>query len=477
MSYPESALATDYYQLTMMAGYYSAQINQRKACFDLFFRSNPFEGGYTLAVGLEDALKYLESLCFTDDDIAYLASLKQFDDKFLRYLKDLRFTGDVDAVLEGTVVFPQEPVLRVTAPLDQCQLIESALLNIINFQSLIATKSARVCAEAGVDNVLEFGLRRAQGQDGALTASKAAYIGGCAATSNTQAGKVYGIPVKGTHAHSWVTAFDNELTAFRKFVEIFPQNSVLLIDTFDTLTSGAPNAITAGLEMKKRGERLAGVRLDSGDLMFLSVKVREALDQAGLFETKIYCSNELDEGIIHDLKSQGARIDVYGVGTRLISAFGEPALSGVYKMAACEDGDGEWKMKLKKSEGLTKATLPGFKQVWRMFNEDDEMMADLIELDGKEPDFSRGVTGTHPVVEGVSKFYDGIRKTHALINPVMRSGRTVIDLPPLSDVRARAREQLKLLHPTSRRLLNPHIYKVSVGPHLSAITRQLRKNL
>jgi len=476
MSYPESALVTDFYQLTMMAGYYSAGINARKACFDLFFRSNPFKGGYTIAAGLQDALKYLESLCFTSGDIAYLASLKQFDDQFIRYLEKFRFTGDVDAVFEGTLVFPHEPVIRVTAPLDQCQLVESALLNIINFQSLIATKAARICGEAGDDNVLEFGLRRAQGQDGALTASRAAYIGGCVATSNTHAGKVYGIPVRGTHAHSWVTAFDDELTAFRKFVEIFPANSVLLIDTFDTLKSGAPNAIRVGKEMEHRGEKLTGVRLDSGDLAFLSIKVREMLDQAGLYETRIYCSNELDEGIIHDLKSQGAKIDVYGVGTKLISAFGEPALSGVYKMSALEDRDGAWIMKLKKSEGLTKATLPGFKQVWRMFNGADEMMGDLIELEDKEPDFSNGVTGTHPVVEGMRKFYGEIHKTVTLLNPVMRAGRIAIDLPSLLHVRARAREQLELLHPTSRRLLNPHIYKVSMGPHLAEITQKLRKN-
>lgn len=474
MSAPGSALVTDFYQLTMMAGYYSAGINKRKACFDLFFRNNPFNGGYTLAAGLEDALKFLESLCFTHEDISYLASLNQFDAEFLRYLKDLRFTGDLDAVDEGTVVFPLEPMLRVTAPLDQCQLIESALLNTINFQSLIATKAARVCAEAGYDNVLEFGLRRAQGQDGALTASKAAYIGGCAATSNTQAGKVYNIPVRGTHAHSWVTAFDDELTAFRKFVDIFPDNSVLLVDTFDTLKSGTPNAIRVGQEMKKKGRILAGVRLDSGDLAFLSIKVREMLDQAGLWETKIYCSNDLDEGIIHDLKSQGARIDVYGVGTRLISAFDEPALSGVYKMSALEDRNGEWKMKLKKSEGLAKATLPGIKQVWRMFNGANEMMADLIELADREPDFHAGVTGTDPVIERMSKFYDGIEQTAVLLNPAMRSGQIVMDIPSLSSVRARAKDQLELLHPTSRRLLNPHVYKVSVGPHLAAMTRQLR---
>ncbi len=477
MSVPQTALVTDYYQLTMMQGYWQSGLYRHIACFDMFIRKNPFEGGFTLTSGLADVLEYLDTLRFTDGDIAHLASLGDFDHGFLEYLRTLKFTGDLDAVPEGSVIFPHEPALRVIAPLDQCQLIESALLNIINFQSLIATKSARICLEAGYDNVLEFGLRRAQGLDGALSASRAAYIGGCYATSNVHAGQVYGIPAKGTHAHSWVTAFENEITAFRKFAEIYPDNSILLVDTYNTLQSGVPSAIAVGLEMKRKGQKLTGIRIDSGDLAFLSIEARKMLDAAGLVDTKIVCSSELDEYIIHDLNSQGAKIDIYGVGTKLISADGDPSLSGVYKMSALKGQGGEWSLKLKNSEGLKKATFPGLKQVWRMYDENNGMSADLVELEESEPDFTKGVVGVHPTMETEKKLYKDISSTEKLLQPVMRGGKIVAKQPALGEIRERAQRQLQKVHPTMRRLLNPHVYKVSVGPALYEATKTLRDSL
>lgn len=474
MSVPASALVTDLYQLTMMQGYLKAGLGEEEACFDLFFRKNPFGGGYTIFAGLAEALTFLSGMKFSDDDISYLRSLKIFTPDFLDYLRRFKFTGDVFAADEGAAVFPMEPVLRVTAPLYQAQLVETALLNVINFQSLIATKSARICQSAGEDNVIEFGLRRAQGMDGGLTASRAAYIGGCSATSNVQAGAVYGIPVRGTHAHSWVSAFENELTAFRKFVEIYPSNPILLVDTYDTLKSGVPNAIKVGLEMKERGQNLYGVRLDSGDLAFLSIETRKALDGAGLAGVKIVGSNELDENIIHDLKTQGARIDMYGVGTKLVTADGEPAMSGVYKMSAIRSPGGPWRMRMKISDVPGKATIPGVKQVWRLRDAKGEMMGDLVELADSPPDFSKGVWGFHPTTEYHRKFYDGISTARSLLSPVLRNGAVTTDQEPLTFIRERVKRELASLHPTTRRLLNPHIYKVSVGPKLKDATARLR---
>lgn len=474
MSVPASALVTDLYQLTMMQGYLKSGLADEDACFDLFFRKNPFGGGYAIFAGVSEALAFLSTMKFSDDDISYLRSLKIFTPDFLDYLKRFKFTGDVFAADEGTAVFPMEPVLRVVAPLYQAQLVETALLNVINFQSLVATKSARICQSAGEDNVIEFGLRRAQGVDGGLTASRAAYIGGCVATSNVQAGMVYGIPVRGTHAHSWVSAFENELTAFRKFVEYYPSNPILLVDTYDTLASGVPNAIKVGLEMKGRGQNLYGVRLDSGDLAFLSIETRKALDGAGLTGVKIVGSNELDENIIHDLKTQGAKIDLFGVGTKLVTADGEPAMSGVYKMSAIRSPGGEWRMKMKISDGLDKSTLPGVKQVWRLRDSKGETMADLVEMDESPPDFSKGVWGFHPTIVYHKKFYDGIAEARPLLSQVMRGGNVMMEQEPLSLIRDRVKRELASLHPTTRRLLNPHIYKVSVGPKLKDATAKLR---
>jgi len=473
MTVPSSPLVTDLYQLTMIQGYWLAGIHRREACFDYFFRHQPFGSGYTVFAGLEDTLRFLEGLRFAGPELDYLRSLDLFRPELIEHLRALRFTGQVHAVPEGSLIFPIEPVLRVQGPLEECQLVESALLNTLNFQSLIATKAARVCQEAGGDNVMEFGLRRAQGVDGALSAARAAYIGGCAATSNVQAGQTYGIPVSGTHAHSWVLAFPSELEAFRQFARAYPTKCILLVDTYDTLRSGVPNAIRVGLEMKARGERLAGIRLDSGDLAYLSAEARRMLDEAGLTDTLICCSSDLDEFIIRDLNAQGARIDLYGVGTNLVTARGEPALPGVYKIAALRGEGDEWQMKLKWSEGLKKSTLPGIKQVWRLRGPEGSMLADWIEMDGITPDVEQGLWGFHPSDDHAKTLYAGIDRAEPLLVPVLRDGTVCADLPPLGRIRDRVRGELEGLHPTMRRLLNPHVYKVSLGPELKAITTRM----
>ncbi len=475
MSVPRSPLVTDFYQLTMVQGYRRAGLHRSQACFDYFFRDPPFGGGFSVFAGLEEALRFLEGLRFSGEDLDFLAAEGSFDREFLDGLRDLRFTGEVRAVPEGSLVFPHEPVLRVIAPLDEAQLVESTLLNILNFQTLIATKAARICQEAGFENVMEFGLRRAQGPDGSRTAVRAAFIGGCVATSNVDAGREYGIPVSGTHAHSWVMAFPSELEAFRAYARTYPDRATLLVDTYDTLGSGVPNAIRVARELAADGHRLHAVRLDSGDLAYLSVETRRMLDAAGLNEVKIVASSNLDETVIHDLVGQGARIDLYGVGTRLATAHGDPSLNGVYKLAAVCPPGGDWEPRLKLSEGAKKATLPGLKQVWRLFRENGEMMADLIELEGAEPDFSRGVRGHHPALEYEHKDYRDIARAEPRLQVVLRQGRRALESPTLAEIRARVPRELESLHPTMRRLLNPHGYKVSVGPKLLELTRRLRE--
>ncbi|RKX78073.1 MAG: nicotinate phosphoribosyltransferase [Spirochaetes bacterium] len=474
MSVPSTPLVTDLYQLTMMQGYHFSEMKDHEAVFDLFFRKNPFNGGFTVFLGLSDVVEFIRTFHFSEDDLAYLDSLKMFSTKFLDYLKDFRFTGDLHAVAEGTVVFPHESLIRVKGALDQCQILETALLNIVNFQSLIATKAARICLQAGEDKVVDFGLRRAQGVDGGLTASKAAYIGGCSGTSNMQAGKIYKIPVKGTHAHSWVTAFRDELTAFRRFAEIFPQNTVLLVDTYDTLGSGLPNAIKVGLEMKERGEKLTAIRLDSGDLAYLSIRAREMLDEAGLTDTKIIASNELDEYVIHELNMQGARIDLYGVGTKLVTANDDPSLSGVYKMCCIRAPGKEWEMRIKISERMDKSNLPGIKQIYRLNNHGREMIGDIIELEGFDLDFSRGIKGIHPFLEYKCKYYDDISDAKPLLSQYVKGGEVIKVPPDLKEVREYVKAELRRLNSSHKRLLNPHIYKVSLGPKLADVTHKLR---
>ncbi|MBV9671301.1 MAG: nicotinate phosphoribosyltransferase, partial [Verrucomicrobia bacterium] len=379
------ALLTDLYQLTMSYGYWRRGMSDWEAVFNLFFRQQPFNGGYTIACGLNDAIEYLLRLKFQDDDLEYLGQLRSsdgallFTSEFLEYLKGMTFACDIDAVPEGNVVFPHEPLMRIRGPLLQCQLLETALLNILNFQTLIATKAARICLSARGAPVLEFGSRRAQGPDGALAASRAAFVGGCAATSNLLAGKVFKIPVRGTHSHSWVMSFDKEEEAFQAFAEIMPGNTFFLVDTYDSI-NGVRNAIKVGKWLSAHGKRLLGIRLDSGDLAYLSVQARRMLDAAGFHDAQILASNDLDEYIISSLHEQGAIISQWGVGTKLVTAFDQPALGGVYKMGAISPWGNGWQFRLKLSEQTAKISHPGSLQV-RRFKLRNEYVGDLIYND------------------------------------------------------------------------------------------------
>ncbi|MDX5480721.1 MAG: nicotinate phosphoribosyltransferase, partial [Hymenobacteraceae bacterium] len=376
------SLLTDLYQLTMAYGYWKQGMAEREAVFHLYFRRNPFGGGYTVAAGLEHAVEYLQQLHFAEEDLAYLSSLTGskgqplFEQGFIQYLREMKFSCTVDAIPEGTVVFPSEPLVRVRGPLLQAQLIETPLLTIINFQTLIATKAARIADAVKGDQLIEFGMRRAQGIDGAISASRAAYIGGTDGTSNLLAGKLFNIPVRGTHAHSWVQAFDSEEAAFRAYGEAFPQDSVFLVDTFDTL-EGVKNAIATARKLQHLGFRLSGIRLDSGDLTYLSIEARKLLDEAGFKDTNIVASNDLDEHIITSLKQEGSKVNVWGVGTKMITAYDQPALGGVYKLAALQRKEGGWEYKIKLSEQLVKTSSPGMLQVRRYYDQNG-YMADMI---------------------------------------------------------------------------------------------------
>jgi nicotinate phosphoribosyltransferase len=462
------SLLTDLYQLTMAAGYFKSGMSERRSAFQLFFRKLPFKGGYAIAAGLADALKWLEGLRFDASDIAYLGTLTGadnkplFDQAFLDYLAQLTFTCDVFAIPEGTTVFEHEPLMRIEGPLLQAQLVETALLNIINFQTLIATKAARVCEAAKGEPVLEFGLRRAQGIDGSLSASRAAYIGGVSATSNVLAGKLYGIPVKGTHAHSWVMAFPDEKQAFATYAKALPNNCVFLVDTYDTL-EGVRHAIEVGRELKANGYKLNGVRLDSGDLAYLSIEARKLLDEAGFHDTTIVASNDLDESLIENLKQQGARINVWGVGTKLVTAYDQPALGGVYKLAAIQDEKGVWHHKVKVSEQAVKTSNPGLLQVRRYRNK-ERFVADAIFDSEHAPKAGTTIVDAR----------DSMRRTalsdelafEDLLTPVMKQGARVAADPKLIDIQARAKAQLAMLHPTIRRLLNPHEYPAGLDERL-----------
>jgi nicotinate phosphoribosyltransferase len=454
------ALLTDLYQLTMAYGYWKAGKADQEAVFHLLFRKQPFKGGFTLSCGLADALEYLRRFRFEKSDLEFLATLKGNDGKrlfepaFLKYLGNLKLRLDVDAIPEGTVVFPQEPLVRVRGSILQAQLVETALLNLLNFQSLIATKAARVCFAAQGDPVVEFGLRRAQGIDGALTASRAAYIGGCSGTSNVLAGKVFGIPVKGTHAHSWVMSFENELEAFNTYADALPNNCILLVDTYDTIR-GVQHAIEVGKRLRKRGHKLAGIRLDSGDLAYLSIEARKMLDAAGFKQAIIVGSNDLNEHLIASLKQQNAAINTWGVGTMLVTAYDQPALGGVYKLSAIRKTDGTWDHKIKLSEQTAKVTNPGILQV-RRFRNGNEFIGDAI-YDETRP-LPRRVTIADPADATRRKHFQAGTKYEDLLVPIFRCGKLAYDLPSLDAIRARAQQQLAMLHPGVRRFENPHQY-------------------
>ena len=458
------ALLTDLYQLTMAYGYWRHGLHQRRAVFQLAFRKLPFAGGYAIAAGLGPALDYLERLRFSKDDLAYLGSLvgrdgaRLFPAEFIDYLGGFRFTCDVDAISEGRAVFPQEPLVRVTGPLLEAQLVETALLNIVNFQTLIATKAARVCDAAKGDDVLEFGLRRAQGVDGALAASRAAYLGGCDATSNVLAGQRFGIPVRGTHAHSWVMTFASELESFLAYADAMPNNCVFLVDTYDTL-EGVDHAITAGKRLRERGHDLVGIRLDSGDLAELSIAARQKLDAAGFPEAAIVASNDLDETLIESLKHQGAKIGVWGVGTKLVTAYDQPALGGVYKLAALMRDDGAWDYKIKLSAQPAKVSVPGILQVRRIRSPEGAPLGDVIY------DEALGCPAHPTIIDPMDATF---RRSYSdlpgedLIVPVMRGGQRIAPPVELSDARDLATRERLGLPANMRRFLNPHRYPVGL---------------
>lgn len=465
-------MMTDLYELTMMDGYLRYGKDKNRACFDLFYRRRGDVTAYAVAAGLEQVIEYVKNLRFTPDDIEYLRSLAIFDEAFLTYLKDFRFTGEILAVPEGTVIFPDEPILRVIAPIMEAQLLETAMLNIINHQTLIATKAARVVQSARGDKVLEFGLRRAQGPDAGIYGARASIIGGCQATSNVLTGQLFGVPVGGTHAHSWVMSFEDELTAFRAYADVFPDNCLLLVDTYDTLGSGVPNAITVFRELRARGKEPVGVRLDSGDLAFLSRQARVMLDDAGFPEAKIFASGDLDEEVIWDLKAQGAAIDVWGVGTRMITSMDNPALGGVYKLSA-EEVDGAFAPRIKISENPAKITNPGVKQLYRFYDRrSGKALADLITLE--EEDFSSGEPLEIFDPENTWKRMTLCDyRMRRLLVPIFENGELVYNSPALSEIAAYAKQEMETFWDEYKRLNRPHRYKVDLSQKLYDLKHQL----
>lgn len=472
---PGLALLTDLYQLTMAYGYWRLGRLDDHAVFHLTFRRHPFDGGYTIAAGLAYFLEYLRDLRFDHDDLAYLASLTGndnrplFDPAFLDHLRAMQWSVDIDAVPEGTAVFPHEPLVRVRGPLLQCQLLETPLLNLINFQTLIATKAARVCSAAEGEPVLEFGLRRAQGIDGGLTAARAAYIGGCAATSNVLAGRLFGIPVKGTHAHSWVMSFDDELESFQRYAQAMPNNCIFLVDTYDTV-EGVRHAVEAARQLRQRGHEMVGIRLDSGDLAYLGAQARRILDDAGFPHAAIVASNDLDEHVIASLKTQGAPINVWGVGTRLVTARDDPALGGVYKLSMIRRQGHDWEPRIKLSEQAVKVSTPGSLQV-RRFRTDDRFIADVIFDESAGP--GDPPTAVDPADPTRRRPVEPGTPHEDLLVPVVRGGKVVYDSPDLPAIQQRTRHQLAMLHPTIRRLLNPHHYPAGLSLPLHELKTRL----
>lgn len=470
-----SVLLTDLYQLTMAYGYWKNGVHEREAVFHVFFRKNPFKSGYSVCCGLADAIEYIQAFRFDEDELAYLGTIlgndgrELFDKKFLDYLRDLKFTCDIDAVPEGTVVFPHEPLVRVKGSIIQGQLLETALLNIINFQTLIATKAARVCHAAQGEPVLEFGLRRAQGIDGAMAASRAAYIGGCAATSNVLAGMRYDIPIKGTHAHSWVMSFDTEAEAFEAYARAMPNNCVFLVDTYNTV-EGVQNAVKVGLKLREEGHEMVGIRLDSGDLAYLSIEARKILNEGGFPKAVIVASNDLDEQIIASLKEQGAKIDVWGVGTKLVTAYDQPAMGGVYKLAAIKNVEGVWRYSIKLSEQAIKVSNPGVQQI-RRFKVNSDFIGDMIYNEEEPLKNERVIVDPSNLTR--SKTVPEKAEAEELLVPVFRQGSLVYEKPKISEIRSRTEDQLKSLHAGVKRFLNPHEYPVG----LETALQELKNNL
>lgn len=470
-------LLTDLYELTMMQGYFKNKDKNETVIFDAFYRNNPCGGGYAIAAGLEQVIDYIRNLHFSQADIEYLRSLGIFEETFLEYLKDFRFTGDIYAIPEGSVMFPREPMIKVIAPIMQAQLVETAILNILNHQSLIATKAARVCFAAQGDGIMEFGLRRAQGPDAGTYGARAAMIGGCVGTSNVLAGQLFDVPVSGTHAHSWIMSFPDEYTAFKTYAEIYPSACILLVDTYDTLKSGVPNAIRVFREMKDAGIALTkyGIRLDSGDLAYLSKKARKMLDDAGFPDAIISASNDLDEFLIDSLKVQGAKITSWGVGTNLITSKDCPSFGGVYKLAAIQDGDGNFIPKIKLSENSEKVTNPGNKTIYRVYEkESGKIKADLICLVEEHFDEQEPLLLFDPLEPWKkTRLAGGSYTLRELLVPVFKQGKCCYTSPKVMEIRAICQKELDTLWPETRRLINPHQVYVDLSQKLYDVKIQL----
>ncbi len=471
------ALLTDYYQLTMAYAYWKSEKSEDKAIFNLFFRKHPFQGGYTIAAGLDYVIDFCRNFYFEEKDLEFLREMKnqdgsqKFEEPFLRYLSEMKFTCDLEAVEEGTVVFPHTPIIKVSGPLLQCQLLETPLLNIINFQTLIATKAARVVYAAKGDSVMEFGLRRAQGIDGAVAASRASFIGGCSATSNVMAGKLFGIPVSGTHAHSWIMSFDSEPEAFLAYAEAFPDSCVFLVDTYDTL-NGINNAIHVGKVLREKGHEMMGIRIDSGDLAYYSIRAREMLDEAGFPDAKIVASNDLDENIITSLKLQDAEIDIWGVGTKLVTAYDQPALGAVYKLAAVKNREGNWEPKIKISQQSIKINIPGNQNIVR-FTKNNKVIADMIYLEGEnlERDEFKVIDPIDPTKR--KKISTAGLEKEILLKLIFKKGEKVYERPTIHRIRENTQVNLEKFDKSHKRLVNPHVYPVGLEEKLY----KLRNNL
>ncbi|MCX8065888.1 MAG: nicotinate phosphoribosyltransferase [Candidatus Hydrogenedentes bacterium] len=467
------ALLTDLYQLTMMAGYFEEKRGDIEVCFEYFFRSLPPHSGYAIFAGLDSFLLYLANLRFSKEDIEYLRSLNIFDDDFLDFLQNFKLHITVRSVPEGSLVFPFEPVVQVEGPLLEAQLVETALLNFLNFQTLIASKSARVCFAAEPDPVLEFGLRRAHGPDGGISASRSAYIGGCSATSNVMAGKVYGIPVAGTHAHSWVMSYQSELEAFRAFAKLYPTRCILLVDTYDPIRSGIPNAIQVFKELREQGINVRpAIRIDSGDLAKISKAAYKMMLEAGFENPLIVGSNDLNEDLIADLRRQGAKINAWGVGTHLVTSYDCPALSGVYKLVAVKRGN-VWEPRLKITGNIEKSTDPGRKVTVRYFSKDGYILGDVMYLEEEEYPTMGDIDAKARLFPHISQKIEGATYCEELHKKVFHNGNILIPLESVHTIRERARQQLASLPEEYKRLRNPEVYKVLLSPKLGEMKNKI----
>ena len=477
MNTQDLTLLTDLYELTMMQGYYYKQSQNETVVFDVFFRQNPCNNGYSICAGLDQVISYIKNLNFTYEDVDYLRGLGIFSEEFLHYLSGFHFSGDIYAIPEGTVVFPKEPLLKVIAPIMEAQLVETAILNIINHQSLIATKTSRIVFAANGSGIMEFGLRRAQGPDAGLYGARAAIIGGCVGTSNVLAGQLFDVPVMGTHAHSWIMSFPDEYTAFKAYADLYPDNCTLLVDTYDTLKSGVPNAIRVFREFKESGRKFGkyGIRLDSGDLAYLSKQARKMLDEAGFTDATITASNDLDEYLLHDLKMQGAAINSWGVGTHLITSKDCPSFGGVYKLAAIQNSEGEFIPKIKISENTEKITNPGNKTIYRVYEKDSgKVKADLICFADETFDPSEDMLLFDPIETWKkTKMPGGSYTLREMMVPVFRNGECIYQSPSVKEIADYCRQEKDSLWEETKRLFYPHQIYVDLSPRLYEVKKNL----